>query len=227
MTPSPAVRGVLFDTGNTLTRPRGGRWNPRYDFEDVLLRHEPGAPVDRFPDAFAVGAVFLDASPSTSPREDYHRAILRELGYADPSPELLRDLDLPLDLPPIEPFLDVLAVLHELRSREIRMALVTDNWGTSETIRRMHDLIGLEGFFDAVIVSEELGCRKPDPRMYHAARDALDLRSEECLFVDDDPDLVEAAVALGFRGVTICRDGTPEPQSGRSITELGELVRLL
>ena len=69
-----ASRGVLFDTGNTLTRPIGGRWNPRFDFECVLLRHHPDVPSDAFEHAFAVGQAFLDAAPSTARRDDYHRA---------------------------------------------------------------------------------------------------------------------------------------------------------
>ena len=31
-----AIKGVLLDVGDTLTTPRGGRWNPRFDFEDTL-----------------------------------------------------------------------------------------------------------------------------------------------------------------------------------------------
>jgi HAD superfamily hydrolase (TIGR01509 family) len=218
------IRGVLFDTGNTLTRPRGGRWNPRYDFEEVLLRYEPDAPVDRFEAAFAVGTAFLNASASTAPRDDYHRAILGDLGFGDPSVELLRDLDRPLELPPIEPFPDVAAVLEELRDQAVRMAIVTDNWGTSQSVRRMHDLVGLEGYSDAIIVSEELGCNKPDPRMYHAASDVLGLLSAQCLFVDDDPSFVEAAVSLGFGGVTICRHGVARPPAGASITTFGQVL---
>jgi hypothetical protein len=31
------IRGVLFDAGGVLIGPVGGRWNPRYDFEDIVL----------------------------------------------------------------------------------------------------------------------------------------------------------------------------------------------
>jgi putative hydrolase of the HAD superfamily len=34
-------------------------------------------------------------------------------------------------------------------------------------------------------------------------------RPSECLFVDDDPALVEAAIALGYRGIVLTRDGVP------------------
>jgi putative hydrolase of the HAD superfamily len=87
-----SVRGILFDAGDTLYGPIGGRWNSRFDFEEVLLRYHPEAPVNCFAEAIAAGKRFMDAAPSTPPRDDYHRAILSELGIHDPSRDLLTDL---------------------------------------------------------------------------------------------------------------------------------------
>ena len=126
---------------------------------------------------------------------------------------MLGELDAPLERAPIEPFEDVHPVLDALRSLSMRMAIVTDNWGTAESVRTMHDAIGLAGYFDVFVVSEELGCSKPDPRMYRTASDALDLEPSECVVVDDDVALVEAAIVLGYRGVAICR-GETQPSLG-------------
>lgn len=219
-----AIRGVLFDTGDTLTRPLGGRWNPRFDFEDVLLRHVPDAPSHRFAYAFAAGQRFLDRSATTPPRDDYHRAVLAELGIDDPSRLLLEDLDRPLGVPHVELYPDVLPVLEELRVRGMRMAIVTDNWGDAGTVKQKHERLGLGGFFEAFVVSSELGCNKPDARMYHTASHALGLTPAECFYVDDDPALVEAALALGYDGTAICRD-SPRPATGvRVIRGLEELL---
>lgn len=73
-------------------------------------------------------------------------------------------------------------------------------------------------------MSAELGCTKPDPRMYRSASDALGLQPERCLFVDDDPDLVLAAMALGYHGAAICRDGPPFPAGVPALTTLEELL---
>jgi putative hydrolase of the HAD superfamily len=35
------LQGVLFDSGDVLIRPIGGRWNPRYDFEGIVLGPPP------------------------------------------------------------------------------------------------------------------------------------------------------------------------------------------
>ncbi|HEV2724308.1 MAG TPA: HAD-IA family hydrolase, partial [Thermoleophilaceae bacterium] len=173
------------------------------------------------------GQRLLDASPTTPPRDDYHRAILAELGMEHVPRALLDDLDRPLAAPHVEPFPDVRAVLEELRSRGIRMAIVTDNWGDADSVRRRHDRIGLEGFFEAFAVSSELGCNKPDARMYRTASDALGLEPAECFYVDDDPALVKAALMLGYKGAAISRNGPPCVTDVHVISRLDELLRLI
>lgn len=74
------IHGVLFDSGDTLIRPIGGRWNPRYDFEQVVLRHLPDIPTDLFQEAFAAGQRVLDAASATASRAENHLAILHTLG---------------------------------------------------------------------------------------------------------------------------------------------------
>jgi FMN phosphatase YigB (HAD superfamily) len=71
-----------------------------------------------------------------------------------------------------------------------------------------------------------LGCHKPDARMYRHASDALGLEPADCLFVDDDPELVAAAIALGYQGRAMVREGAVagDVPSIRSLTELLDLV---
>jgi HAD superfamily hydrolase (TIGR01509 family) len=67
----------------------------------------------------------------------------------------------------------------------------------------LHAGLGIAAFFEAYAISALLGCRKPDPRMYHHASSALGLSPGQCVFVDDDPELVAAAIALGYQGRAI------------------------
>jgi putative hydrolase of the HAD superfamily len=147
----------------------------------------------------------MDAAPSTPPRDDYHRVILSVLGIHDPSRDLLADLNRPLDVPVVEVFPEVSPALAELQARGIRMAIVSDNWGDLE---KSFSNLGLRQFFDVFVVSEPMGCCKPDPRMYRAGSDGLGLTPSECLFVDNDPDLVLAAIHLGYQGIAIDRYGS-------------------
>jgi putative hydrolase of the HAD superfamily len=53
--------------------------------------------------------------------------------------------------------------------------------------------------FDAPMASHLLGYCKPDPRAFQAALDRMGATAAETVFVDDLPENVEAALALGFR----------------------------
>jgi putative hydrolase of the HAD superfamily len=218
------IRGVLLDSGDTLIGPKGGRWNPRHDFEATVLAWWPDAPVERFPSVFAIGDELL-SQERTSTRRDYHLVLLRELGI-DRAPEgLLEALEVPLpaaDL--VEPFEDVPVALEALHGVGARMALVTDNWST---IRQLYQDLGLARFFDAFVISEELGCAKPDPRMYKAGSDALGLAPAECVFIDDDPDLVAAALDLGYHAFAVDRSARLTGCGVPTIRSLPEVVPIV
>jgi len=60
---------------------------------------------------------------------------------------------------------------------------------------------GIHALFDDVVVSAEVGMAKPDPAIFRLAVDRLGLAPDECVFVDDWDANVEAARAVGMRGV--------------------------
>jgi HAD superfamily hydrolase (TIGR01509 family) len=194
---------VLFDAGGVLTRPVGGRWNPRYDFESIVVAHHPRVRQDLFPRAIEAGQNFLDAGTATANRTDYHRTMLAVLGVERPSEQLLRQLEAPAAGPVIEPYPDVPRVLDRLRFWGIRMSVVSDNWAGLEAVFADLDI---RHYFDGFAISEVLGCRKPDPRMYAEGSRLIGLEPHDCLFIDDDPQLVDAAQKLGYQGITLDRE---------------------
>jgi putative hydrolase of the HAD superfamily len=213
----------MFDSGGVLTRPVGGRWNPRYDFESLVVAHHPQVREDLFAAAIAAGQRFLDASAATANRTDYHRAMLTVLGIGRPSERLLTELEAPAAGPVLELYPDVRRVLERLRLWGVRMSVVSDNWAGLEATFAGLDI---EHYFEGFAISETLGCRKPDPRMYAEGSRLLGLEPAECLFVDDDPGLVAAARGLGYRGVTLDRDA-PHPTADEVIVSLDQLLPLI
>lgn len=215
-------RAVLFDSGGVLMQPVGGRWNPRADFEQTVLSHAPWVTPEQFTAAIAAGDEFMAAAASTPGRDDYHRVLLRHLGVT-PAPGLLAGLHRPVEAAVfLELFPDVRPTLDELRRRGVPMAVVSDAW---PDLPRLHDGLGIGGFFDAYAISAVLGFRKPDPRIYRHASDALGLAPEQCLFIDDDPALASAAIGLGYHGRALCRDSS-RPPGVPSITSLTEVLNL-
>jgi len=217
------LRAVLFDSGGVLMQPIGGRWNPRADFETILLEHFPMLSAADLAGAIAAGDQFFAAATTTPEYDDYHRVMLRHLGI-EPTAGLLADLERPVDPRLIlETFPEVLPTLLALRQRGVRMAVVSDAW---PELPQLHDALGMAGFFEAYAISALVGCHKPDPRMYHHASNALGLAPQECLFLDDAPDLVAAAIDLGYHGLAVRRDPAAGPCAVPSISRIDEILRL-
>jgi HAD superfamily hydrolase (TIGR01549 family) len=119
-----------------------------------------------------------------------------------------------------------LSVLRRLRER-YRLGVVTN--GIDRVQRSRLSVSGLASLFDAVVTSQGCGFAKPDPRILHAALDAMGVAPRHALYVGDDPatDGV-AASAAGVRFVWMDRG---QPVHGRRprrrVTSLRELEDLL
>ncbi len=87
-------------------------------------------------------------------------------------------------------------LIRDLRAKGVRTALLSNSWGPAGYPR--HDFPEL---FDAVVISGEVGMRKPEPRIFRNAAALLDLGPERCVFVDDVEANVKAAIGCGMTGV--------------------------
>ena len=87
-------------------------------------------------------------------------------------------------------------LIRDLRASGVRTALLSNSWGADGYPRE-----DFPGLFDAVVISGEVGMRKPEPRIFQHAADLLGVPSQECVFVDDLEANVKAAVGCGMTGV--------------------------
>lgn len=91
---------------------------------------------------------------------------------------------------------DVHMTLERLRSQGYRLAVI------SNFDRRLYavlDELGLLPFFEAVIISSEVGADKPDPRIFERALRTLGVAPAEAWHVGDDPKRDWGADAIGLR----------------------------
>jgi putative hydrolase of the HAD superfamily len=58
--------------------------------------------------------------------------------------------------------------------------------------------------FDALVLSHEIGVRKPAAGFYRHCQALAQCEPEECLFIDDLPANVEGAMSCGWRGIVYC-----------------------
>jgi putative hydrolase of the HAD superfamily len=78
---------------------------------------------------------------------------------------------------------DVKAVLEELHGR-FRLAALSDAqsaWALPEM-----QAVGIQSFFNPIILSSDYGFRKPDRRLFEAVLSALEMEPENVLFVGND-----------------------------------------
>ena len=89
-----------------------------------------------------------------------------------------------------------LAVLDTLRAGGIAVGVVS-NWDTR--LRPILAALGVLARVDAAIISGELGIEKPDPRIFHAACDALSVSPAQAVHLGDSRRAdVEGARAAGL-----------------------------
>ena len=67
------------------------------------------------------------------------------------------------------------------------------------------DLLNIRKYFNAIILSCEVGKAKPDILIYEKALASLNVKASECLFIDDKKVNIEAANSLGFIGIHLDR----------------------
>lgn len=95
----------------------------------------------------------------------------------------------------IRPDERMLEGVRRIRKEGIATALLSNSWD----LRHYADL--RDGLFDVVVISGEVGLRKPDPEIYSLTAERLELPPQLCVFVDDHPGNVQAAQAAGMTGV--------------------------
>lgn len=90
---------------------------------------------------------------------------------------------------------DMIGLVRRARSAGVRTALLSNSWGNP------YPREGWVDMFDTVVISGEVGMRKPEHRIYAHTVAALDLAPADCVFVDDLPVNVAGAVEAGLIGV--------------------------
>ena len=88
------------------------------------------------------------------------------------------------------------AAVRAAHEAGIRTGLVSNSWGTSRYDRAL-----LEELFDAVLISGEVGIRKPAPEIYRLAAERIGLPPREWVFVDDLAFNLTPAAELGMATV--------------------------
>ncbi|MFI9803893.1 HAD family hydrolase [Streptomyces sp. NPDC052301] len=205
------MAAVLFDFSGTLFRIESteswlratleatGRDLPEPELKEAARALEaagalPGgaSPVQVPEDLAAVWAVRDESA-------DLHRAAYTGLSRQVPLPDPeLHDALYERHKSPAawSPYPDAAEVLRTLRERGIGVGVVSNIGWDLRPVFREH---GLDTYVDAYVLSYEHGVQKPDPRLFSAACEALDVDPRQALMVGDSRPADGGAAALGCR----------------------------
>jgi putative hydrolase of the HAD superfamily len=97
-----------------------------------------------------------------------------------------------------------------------RLGLLS-NFTHGPAARKIIDRVGLTSFFDVVLISGELGYRKPHPLVFHRLIEHFEVKGSQILYVGDDPEPdIMGAERAGIQPVwfTYVRDHNIAPAPG-------------
>jgi FMN phosphatase YigB (HAD superfamily) len=215
------IRALLFDLFDTLVDlpmhelPRhelGGRQVPTTAgaVHATLARHAPVTFAE-------FGAALADTDRASLeefwgagrelPTPERFRRLLARLGVSDPRGDLASELT--------GAHMGMLAGLArtpahhrgvlETLARRARLGLCS-NWSWTPAALAILEQAGLRSHFDALVISHDVGVRKPRPEIFEAALAALAVEPAEVLHVGDNLEAdVAGAAALGIRTVWLTR----------------------
>jgi putative hydrolase of the HAD superfamily len=239
------VRAVLFDVNGTLVDIhteegmeqifravghfltyqgvdlRRGEVRDRYF---TLLKEQQRTSSEEYPefDSVAIWRTILDENATA-----YTRALPPEK-YAQ-LPLFLAEMSRGVSRRRLRLYPHVREVLNVLRTH-LPLAVVTD--AQAANARGELHQVGLLDYFDPIVVSGDHGFRKPDPRLFQYALDALGVAAEDAVHVGNDMHRdIFGAQAVGLRTVMFDSDqGTkehPDTAPDHTIADHRELLGLL
>jgi len=201
------LEAVLFDWGDTLMQ-------FAYSPELVSAGHRAG-----------LAAIGRDALPDDDALTEHFRehyepffwvpGTVEEIEYPELVRRLLADFEVTIDDDELRRYLEaehsawdparVLgahthALLESLRSRGLKLGLVSNAFDPGWLLHRDLEQMGLAQRLDFSVFSSEVGTRKPHPAIFERALEALGVEPENALFVGDR--LYEDIRGAGELGMT-------------------------
>ena len=189
------IKAVLFDLdGTLLNRDESLKIfaDKQYDRLKGLIGHIPKEIyVRRFIELDKRGYVWKDI---------VYRQLVEEFEFAKITwEELLQDY---LDnfKHSCIPFDNLLLMLEELKKKKVLIGMITNGYGQFQ----MDNIkaLGIEGYFQTIIISEWEDIKKPDPQIFLRAAEKLGVLPSECVFIGDHPENdMQGATYVGMVGI--------------------------
>jgi epoxide hydrolase-like predicted phosphatase len=193
----PQLRGVITDWGGVMTNPIADSVNAWLTADGIDRASYVTVMRQWVKQAYTAGA---DRNPihalerGECTNDEFEFALARELILEDggpvAGPGLLARMFAGQTLDDA-----MLDLFRKLKAGGVPTGLLSNSWGGGYPRELFPDM------FDAVVISGEVGMRKPEPGIFLHAAELLGLAPGECVFIDDIQANIAAAEQIGFTGV--------------------------
>jgi putative hydrolase of the HAD superfamily len=208
------IKAVLFDIDNTLfdtaTLAKMSRVNA------VKAMMESGLPISNVQKGYRL---LLKIVEKYGANYDQHfDRLLEALGYGRDPKIIAAGIVAYHDtkLAYLKPDPDVIPTLIALRDKDCKIGIVSNG----RSVKQWEKIIrlGLQHFFHTVVISEEVGFEKPDPRIFALALKELGVKPDETAYVGDTSEVdVLGANAAGLVSVRLVKRKRKEPRFDRTM----------
>jgi len=164
------------------------------------------------------------------PKDEMFRELLSDLQWETaPTLEMLANYWYGGSPYCMQPRYRVLSTLEALAARGCSLGIISN--GQTVVQNATLDVLHIRHLLQTVVISEEIGLRKPDPAIFHLALSRLNAAPEKTLYVGDHPlaDVEGARLAglhaMWLSGVHAWPADLPQPEF--EITEIGQILDIL
>ena len=228
------IRAVIFDLDDTLYDRNAAQIQIVKLISERFPQTFQGLEEERILEAFLesdrLSTIDFEAGkPSEGLRDKRTKSFLRLLGLQEDNANAITEIYV-RDYPKINiPMPGAVKAVKEL-SKRIPLAVISN--GLPDVQYCKIESMGLRGMFSSIVLSEEIGIRKPDAEVFRYAAKCLQVQPAECLYVGDSyrNDIVGAKTA----GMKVCwynyKSLAPENTEIKAdfiITSFKELTRIL
>ena len=112
-------------------------------------------------------------------------------------------------------FLDFIKVTR----RQYKLAIISND--SSRWSKYLREKFNINQYFDVISISGDLRIQKSDKRIFQLTVEKLAVRANDCLYIDDREENLEAARKLGMN--TIMLNSRNVPYAGNKVNSFNEL----
>lgn len=179
-------RGLLVDYGGVLTTDVFSSFTAFCQAEHL----EPDLVAHHFRSDPEARQLLFDLEVGRLPEEDFEPRFAAVIGVKEPAGLIDRLFA------GMRPDYTMVNAVRAAKDAGVKTGLVSNSWGKGRYDRSQFPVL-----FDGVVISGEVGLRKPEPRIYELGAEAIGLAPAECVFVDDLAGNLKPARELGMATV--------------------------